>query len=548
MEEYQEWFSEFKKGDVCKVLETRPVAYFSAEYALDPSLPTYAGGLGILAGDYIREAGRQNFPLLALGLYYKRGQANVATDLHKNVTLLRDANNERVLVSLPIHTRVVYAQAWQWSEGKASVFLLDTDIPENDISDRGITDELYTENREFRLKQELLLGIGGFRLLSKLGYHPSVYHLNEGHSAFLAFELIHHEMQHQHVDFHTACAFAKKHILFTNHTLVAAGQEQFGTEMVSALLARYAEEMEVAVQDIVGLGMIENSNIFSMTILSLRLSQKSNGVSALHGEKAREVWPGFPMETVTNGIYLPRWDMVKNDAIFPKLHKENKEKLLSFINKRTGRAWDRDTLLIGWARRLVPYKRPLAFLSDIEKIKTLAGNTDRSFRIVFSGPTGAEHENDNETFVALQKKVAELGDYAVFLPNYNVELAEDLVSGTNIWLNTPVVGSEACGTSGMKALLNGSLPLSTRDGWVAEIDMKNCGWVVDDGGIDEQLITLMQNEILPLYYTNRDSWKERMALGRALIKKQFGTDRMLKEYIEKLYLPILEEKHEHKFA
>lgn len=566
---YNNWFDDFKTSPEHEEFLKKPVAYFCTEYALFSYLPTYAGGLGVLAGDYVREAGARQFPLLSVGLYYREAQNSLTPPGYSNkvfweeagLSLVTNSHNERLLITLPIHDRMVKAQAWRCDKEGATVYLLDTNVEENQPPDRSITTRLYTDDREMRLKQEILLGIGGFRLLERLGYHCSVYHLNEGHSAFLALELMRHEMKHQRVDFYTAIEYARKHIIFTNHTLIAAGQEQFTIELVSAIMSGYAKEIEVNVADIVGLGTINGSNLFSMTTFSFHLASRINAVSKLHAAKALEIWPGHPMKNVTNGIYLPRWDKISNPGNakasagrdFWEKHQENKKKLLSYIKDKTGETWNKNTLLFGWARRLVPYKRPLVFLEFLEKLLALAKNANKPMRIVFAGPTNNENETNNDLLVQLKKILEEkLKGIGVFLPNYNVELAKLITAGCDVWLNTPVVGSEACGTSGMKAALNGALPLSTRDGWVDEVNLSAIGWVVDEPNVGVKMLDIAEKEIIPAYYDhianpNGSKWLTRMQNGRRLITEQFSTSRVLKQYIEEFYIPILRQKHEHKY-
>ncbi|MFH1423964.1 MAG: alpha-glucan family phosphorylase [Candidatus Nealsonbacteria bacterium] len=555
---YNNWFDDFKTSPEYEGFFKKPVAYFCAEYALFPYLPTYAGGLGVLAGDYVREAGARQFPMVSVGLYYREAQNSLTPPEYSNkvfleeagLSLVKDSRKERLLITFPIHDRMVSAQAWRWDKEGATVYLLDTNVEENQPSDRGITTRLYTNDRGMRLKQEMLLGIGGFRFLERLGYHCSVYHLNEGHSAFLALELIRHEMGHQHVDFYTAIEYARKRIVFTNHTLMAAGMEQFTVDLVSAIMSKYAEEIEVNVADIVGLGTIKGSNLFSMTTFSFRLASRINMVSKLHAAKALEIWPGRPMKNVTNGIYLQQWDKIGNSGNpdFWKKHQENKKKLLNYIKDETGETWNENTLLFGWARRIVPYKRPLVFLESSDKLLTLAKNADKPMRIVFAGPTNNENETDNDLLVQLRKILKEkLKGIGVFLPNYNVELAKLITAGCDVWLNTPVVGSEACGTSGMKAALNGVLPLSTRDGWVDEVNLSTIGWVVDEPNVGVKMLDIAEKEIIPAYYDhianpNRSKWLTRMQNGRKLITGQFSTSRALKQYIEEFYIPILRQK------
>ncbi len=552
--DYLNWFSEFKKSDEYEIFVKNPVAYFCAEYALDSTLPTYAGGLGILAGDFVREAAMENFPLVAIGLYYKKAQSALSAVENGNQKKLKkviDKDGEEIMVSMPLADRIVSIKAWQWDENGAKVYLLDTDIPENDSEDRKITEQLYDENRDIRLKQEIVLGIGGFRLLARLGYHASVYHMNEGHSAFLALELVRHEMEHQRASFENACQYAQKHILFTNHTLIPAGQEQFLAEKVGLFMGQYAEEMGLEGVDIAQLGSVEyDSNLLSMTILSFNLSAKSNTVSKLHMEKARQIWPNQTMENVTNGIFITRWDKlgdVSKESVWKK-HLQNKRRLLSLVKEKSGEVWSETDLIFAWGRRLVDYKQPLLLLDNTERLLEILKNSPVPIRIIFSGPTG----ENNSPFVEKIKKIAEekLKGAAIFIPNYNTDIAETLVAGADVWLNTPLIGSEACGTSGMKAALNGVLNLSTNDGWVHEVNGKDIGWVVNESQNGEEIRALIEKNIIPLYVghlknSEHSEWVEKMITARNLILQNFSTSRALKEYIEKLYIPTLKNKHRH---
>ncbi|MDP2788681.1 MAG: alpha-glucan family phosphorylase [bacterium] len=547
------WFREFKKGGEYETFVKHPVAYFSAEYALDSTLPTYAGGLGILAGDFVRETAMQDFPLVAVGLRYRKAQSALSLEgkAEHNLKKVADKNGKEIIVSFPLENRIISAKAWHWQEGHASVYLLDTGIEENTPEDRKITENLYDENRDTRLKQEIILGICGFRLLARLGIHASVYHLNEGHSAFLALELVRHEMEHQRVSFENACEYARKHIVFTNHTLVPAGQEQFLSEKVALFMGQYAEEMGLEGKDIADLGAINyDSNLLSMTTLSFRLSAKSNTVSRLHLQKAKNIWPDQKMENITNGIFIARWDKIKNaslENIWEK-HLENKKNLLKLIKEKTGEIWGETDLIFAWGRRMVDYKQPLLFIDNTDKILEIAKKSPVTIRIIFSGPTG---ENESPFVEKIKKTIEEkLKGVAVFIPNYNTDIAATLTAGTDIWLNTPIIGREACGTSGMKAALNGTLTLSTNDGWVHEINGESIGWVVNGSQNGEELRAVVEKSIIPLCSEHLKNpkgseWTKKMGSARKLILENFSTTRMLKEYIEKLYIPTLKQKHAH---
>jgi len=555
MENNQNWFAEFKKSEEYKAFEKNPVAYFCAEYALDPLLPTYAGGLGVLAGDYIREAAAQEFPMIAVGLFYQKAQSILSleeNDAKDKLNIITDAEGKEITIAMPFEDRTVLVRAWQWKGSEAKIYLLDTDMEENDPKDREITKQLYDENRDTRLKQEIILGIGGFRLLARLGYHASIYHINEGHSAFLALELVRHEMEHQKVGFHKACKFAQKHLVFTNHTLVPAGQEQFSSEKVAQLIAPCAMEICLNNWEITKLGALEeNPDNFSMTTMSFKMSAKSNSVSKLHFEKAKTLWPDQAMENVTNGIFIKRWDKLidaTEENIWEK-HLENKKKLLKLVKEKTDEVWGEEDLILAWARRMVSYKQPLLLLDDLKRITEIIKNSSVPVRIIFSGPTvGASNPFIDEIKNIAKEK---LKGAVVFIPNYNTSVAEILTAGADIWLNTPVVGNEACGTSGMKAALNGCLNLSTNDGWVGEVKGEDIGWVANNWQGGENIRTLLEKEIIPMYALHlqrpeNSFWSKKMMRARNLILEEFSTTRALKEYIEKLYLPALKQKHEHK--
>lgn len=550
---YSSWFKEFNKTEEFKKLIRHPVAYFCAEYALEPGLPTYAGGLGVLSGDYVREAAKNNFPLIAVGLFYKRSRtiADARIDRAKIKKAL-DKDGKEAEVVFPLETRLIYIRAWEWEEGGARVYLLDTDLKENDPIDRDITRELYDDNRDLRLKQEIILGLGGFRMLARLGYHASVYHLNESHSAFIALELVRHEMEHQRVDFGDAFEFAKKHIVFTNHTLLQAGQELFAEDRVSLFMSQYAEEMGLTGKDISSLGESkEMPNLLSMTNLAFNLTHKSNAVSKLHSIKASSLWPDQKMESITNGIFLPRWDRLgdKFSRNITEGHAQNKRKLIALVREKTGVQFGEQDLILAWARRLVEYKQPTLILDHIDKLEQIIKNSPVPVRLVFSGPTGSE---SNPYVDKIKKIIRErLSGNVVFLPNYSTEIAEVLTAGADVWLNTPLVGFEACGTSGMKAGLNGTLSLSTNDGWIYEVRPEEVGWVVNDPEGGKEMLDVLQSKIIPAYVEyqamgEKSLWSERMRRLRALIIDRFSTTRMLKEYIEKLYLPTLAQKHEHR--
>lgn len=529
----------------------KPIAYFCAEYALDDKLQIYAGGLGVLAGDYLKEADDQNMPLIAMGLYYSEGFVHKelspegrVVDLHEGHTpeeaglvLVRDVQGEEIRVKVPVGQSKVGVRIWEKKLKNIKLYLLDTKIPENEEVDQHITDTLYITDKETRFKQEMILGIGGLRAIEAMGYHPSYYHLNEGHSALLIYELIHHEMVGHGLSFEAAKGVAREKVLFTNHTLVAAGNDVFSNDLVALLLAKYAVEVKIPVKTLVDLGLVQQSSSYSMTILAMRSAGKINAVSKLHATKAKEIWTDHPMDSVTNGIHLPSWDKI-GEAEMWATHRENKRKLLLEIAERTGTVWEDNVLLLGWARRMASYKRPLALVERLKQFGEMARSMDRPVHVVFAGLSHPADTDGQELLEELQYRlVSDLKGVAVYLPHYNLELSSLMTAGCDMWINTPVVGFEACGTSGMKAALNGVLPMSTRDGWVAEIEMLGVGWGVPDADLTDNMLDTLESQILPMYYDRNDegvseNWLQMMKNARELIKNEFSMGRALKQYLE----------------
>lgn len=538
-------------------MRNRPIAYFCSEFAFNDTIPTYAGGLGVLAGDIVREAAERQLPLVAVGLYYHEGY--LSHDLYQegimmkvtgrinpasvNLSPVVDEKNNRIFITVPIQDSYVTVQAWFLQIGSVRIYLLDTYIPQNEEENKHINDQLYASSKETRFKQEIVLGLGGLRLLEALHIAPIGYHLNEGHSALLTLELARYEMLKHKQSFQAELDNTKQHIFFTNHTLIATGTDTVTIDLASTLLSGFAKELQIPVQEIIKLGVIEGSNIFSMSLLALRMAGKINAVSKLHAIKAKEIWRDYPMIPITNGIHIQTWDStLTKDGIWEK-HQQNKRRLLTFIQKTTGVTWDENTLLLGWARRIVGYKRPLALFDNLEQFKNLAASFDKPIRVVISG---LAHESDDEGLVILERiqKIVtqDLKGTVVYIPEYNLEKAKMFVSGCDVWLNTPVVGSEACGTSGMKAALNGVLPCSTPDGWVAEANLYDVGWLLRSDDLPDDILSVLRDHIVPLYY-NRDStgvskeWVTMMQNAREMTLNQFTATKMLRKYFEEFYLP-----------
>jgi glucan phosphorylase len=521
------------------------------EYALPKNLPIYAGGLGVLAGDYVQEAYNQKFPMVAIGLFYskkcwlnKAGNYCVINDpVALGLKPVVDKFGNKIKAYLPIEGRDVAIQAWLYDEDTIPVYLLDTNFEENDPSDRSITDILYITEPGVRLKQELILGIGGVRMLEALGIKPSIYHMNEGHSAFLVFELAKMIMTEKSIDFRQAFTEAKKQIAFTNHTLVVGGHDLFDRGLVAWVLNSYSVEIGMPIAELLNMGVGKDKKSFSTTDLAFEAASKTNAVSKLHAEAAKQVWPDREMLPVTNGVSIERWDNVRVSADLFDKHAENKRNLLQRIKNETGIKWGEDELIIAWARRLTGYKRPVSLFDDIERAKKLLNTPGRPVRVVFAGYPHYLDEEGN-WFLARLRDLSDrdLKGSMVYLERYSTDLSAILTSGADVWLNTPIVGLEACGTSGMKAALNGTLVCSTNDGWLPEVDLGSIGFILDNE-LSTSLFNTISGQIVPQYYESKagsgPNWQDKMVKSRSCIMDNFGADRMLLDYIEKSYLPIM---------
>lgn len=554
------WFETFRKTDAYKKLHDRPIAYFCTEYAISDYLQTYSGGLGVLAGDIIREASDQKVPFVAVGLFYRQGyfhheighpgvvlrnRAHSTPEEAGLTNVLTPGGTKPLKVLVPIENRQIYVQAWRLQLGLVSIYLLDTDVAENNPDDRRITDRLYVADRNVRFKQEMILGIGGLRIIEALSIHPSVLHMNEGHSALLTLEHVQHEMNEHKTDFMTQLPKSRDRLVFTNHTLLPVGNERFAEELVKLFLTAFAREVGVDIDEIMKLGKTSEEGVFSMTSLAFNMAATVNAVSKLHAEKAKIIWPERPMIPVTNGIHISSWDGILEHENLWVQHQYNKDVLLRLIKETSGQVWGRDDLLLGWAKRVVAYKRPLALFEDLERFMKLAKNSERPIRIVMSGNA---HETDLEgaAFLSqLEHLIAnELNGVVVYLSNYQTGVAKLLTQGCDVWLNTPIVGYEACGTSGMKASLNGVLPLTTRDGWVSEVELFGVGWALNSDEITKSIMDELEFNIAPIYYqAGRAGWIQQMTNARELILKEFSATKMLRTYIEQMYLKSIEVVH-----
>ena len=528
------------------------VAYFCMEYGLDSSFKIYAGGLGILAGDYLKGAKDYNYPIVGIGIKWKQGYTDQFIgedgrpyDCYYNYQydFLKDTG---VTVSVKIRQRDVLCKVWEVTGfDNAPLYLLDTDLPENE--DAWITGQLYGWFGEERIAQEMVLGIGGIRALRALGINVDVYHFNEGHALFAGFELVREKME-AGMSFEEAVEASKDEIVFTTHTPIIQGNESHYLDRIMYMGANNGLTLE----QLVSLGGAP----FNMTVAALRLSRISNAVSQLHCKTANKMWAHINNRSeiigITNGIHLPTWvdermiECAEKGGDLWKLHMDNKKKLIEFVKERTNVKLDMDKLLIGFSRRAAPYKRSNLIFTDEKVIAPLL--KERKIQIVFSGkahPLDDTGKKIVENIVAMTKKYPQS---VVFLENYDMTIGAMLTRGADVWLNNPRRPKEASGTSGMKAAMNGVLNLSTLDGWWPEACKHGVnGWQFGDGFESEDekeldahdlkaLYKVLTEEVIPTYYDRRDKWVEMMKDSILSTKDTFSVKRMLEEYYEKLYI------------
>ncbi len=605
------------------------VAYFSAEFGLASCLPIYAGGLGVLAGDHLKSASDLGLSLTAIGLYYRHGyfQQRLTSDgwqeehyLDNDPTAVpmrpaMDEAGETLRIALPFPGREVVARVWLVQVGRISLYLLDSDVEENGPADRQITYRLYGGDRDMRFRQELLLGIGGLRLLDMLGRRPEVCHLNEGHSALLGLERIRQLMVEQELSFAEARTAAAAGLVFTTHTPVAAGHDAFEPGMIDHYLGDYYRELSLSRGDFMALGRQDprdEREPFSLTILALRLAARSNGVSGLHGELSRRiwrgVWPGLseeevPIDSVSNGVHLPSWvapeladlsaqlgraegqrdggdprrraDDLPSRELWER-HERLRAELVHFARARlasqlarqgagpteVGRsveALDPAVMTIGFARRFADYKRATLLLRDPARLLRLVTDPERPVQFIFAGKAHPSDDGGKELLRQLYQLARrdEVNGRIVVLEEYDVGVARKLVQGVDVWLNTPRRPMEASGTSGMKAVANGAIHVSTLDGWWDEAFRPGLGWAIGDRrGYDDpeqqdqteslSVYDLLEREIIPLFY-QRDaaglpqSWIARMRASMGGLPAAFSSDRMVREYLTRFYEPAARE-------
>lgn len=547
--------------------ENEKIAYFSFEYGLHESLPNYSGGLGILSGDHLKSASDLGLPFIAVGLLYRKGyfrqylnadgwqqEYDIENDFF-NLALEKvlDSNGETMKVDVDLPGRKVYAQIWKANVGRIQLYYLDANIEENSVEDRDITAQLYGGNLETRIQQEILLGIGGIKALKKLGIKPTIYHMNEGHSAFLSLERIRQLMIDDKLDRKTAREVVFSSNVFTTHTPVPAGNDVFPIEMMQKYFVDYIKQIDMSMEEFLKLGKIEPNNQkedFCMTVLALNLSAENNGVSELHGHVSREMWKDIwkgvpakelPIDSITNGIHTlswisfdmqnlldrylgPRWrtkpleygiwERVQKipDAELWRTHERRKERLIDFCRERLkaqiiNRGFTKneinhaeqiltpEALTIGFARRFATYKRGTLLFRDIERLKKIISNPHRPVQIIFAGKAHP-HDNGGKELI---KNIAEIcrreefRDHIVFLEDYDINVARYMVQGVDVWLNNPRRPLEASGTSGMKVPPNGGLNFSILDGWWDEAYDGQNGWAI--GNREEYTDLEYQDEV-----------------------------------------------------
>lgn len=564
------------------------VAYFCAEYGITDNLPIYSGGLGVLAGDIVQEAAERHLPFVAVGLFYRKGYFHQYVDeggqkeylqdtnpAEVPLELLKDEKGETLLVEVLVNERTVYVQVWKYMVQGTTLYLLDTNHWKNNDTDKVITDQLYGGDQAKRIQQEIVLGIGGYRTLQKLGIHPTLYHMNEGHSAFLSLELIQEELQKDEEHYPSvekAVDAARNRLVFTNHTLVTAGNDAFQHDQIRYYLGAYAFHSGVGIDTVLNLGNVkEQPGMFSMTMLALRTSVRSNAVSRLHADKAVELWPDYKLLPVTNGVHLPAWIAPDLQALWQEyvpdwrpnasdgnawrgvrripperlwaIHQELKARMLKEVYARTGIKLEQNTLTVVWARRFATYKRPDLLFSDIEHLKKLLFSSDRPIQIIVSGKSHPADGQGKEIIAHIEHLANfDLKHRAVFVDDYSITLAKSLVAGADVWLNTPIFGLEASGTSGMKSAANGVIQFTTPDGWAHEIDWYGMGYTLPLDKAETEIYTLFEKKIIPTYYRHTaqgvpDLWVAMMKETIATVSPLFSSQRMVNDYIETMYFP-----------
>ncbi len=600
------------------------VAYFSMEFMLSEALPIYSGGLGNVAGDQLKTASDLGVPVVAIGLLYSQGYFRQLIDKNGEqqevypyndpgqlpVRPLRLPNGEWLRLKVDLPGWPLWIRAWEVKVGRATLYLLDSNDIANIPAHRGITAELYGGDSELRLKQELILGIGGWRLLEALGIEPEICHMNEGHAALVVLERARSFMQKTKQPFEVALAATRVGNHFTTHTAVSAGFDRFPAELIAKYLGDYARNMlGISLERLLSLGQTKAFDDFNMAILAIRGSGSVNAVSELHGvvsrQLFRDLFPRIPEEEipvgfVTNGVHMPSWDSAQSDALWTEacgkrrwlekteelelkiralphekiwqMRKSTRSHLVDYARKRLSRQLvargaskeeiensrsflNPDVLTLGFARRFAAYKRPDLLLSDENRLLRILTNKERPVQLIIAGKA---HPADGVGHALIKKWMQfitrpEVRHSAIFLSDYDMILTEHLVQGVDLWINTPRRPWEACGTSGMKVLVNGGLNLSELDGWWAEAYVPEVGWALgdrlehgDDANWDRAeanaLYDLLETQVIPQFYDRNDvgipiAWTTRIRESMARLTPQFSANRAVREYTKNYYLP-----------
>lgn len=609
------------------------IAYFSMEYGLTECLPIYSGGLGLLSGDHMKASSDADYPLVGVGLLYQKGyhqqwlnpdgwqqERYPVNDFYTlPVAEVFDDLGHPVLVQVKLPTGVVHIKLWSISVGRVKLYLLDTNIAENRKEEhRDITDSLYGGDIHTRIRQEIVLGIGGLRALKALKLEPTVFHMNEGHSAFLAIERIRLLMGESGLTFGEAHETSRSNNVFTTHTSVPAGIDLFDAGMMYDYFNEYCASAGIYFDQLLALGRKnpqDHAERFSMAILAFKTAALRNAVSKLHRHVSQEMWADLwpdlpvnevPITSVTNGVHLPTWlngdfatlydqylqpdwreryqehkswDLIQDipDQELWEAHRRRKRRLINFVRERMVKfavdrkagnseirrlsdVLDPDALTIGFARRFATYKRATLLFRDVNRLKRLLTNPDLPVQIVIAGKA---HPKDHPGKTLIREIVQlsrdpSLSKRLVFLEDYGIEVARDMVQGVDLWLNNPRRGEEACGTSGMKASINGVLNLSILDGWFDEAYEYSGGWAIggrepysedQDEYHSSAIYSLLENEIAPMYHASGedgvpDEWVRRMKQCLRFISPQFNCQRMVAEYMHDLYEPAHREYDE----
>lgn len=604
------------------------IAYFSAEFGITECVPNYSGGLGVLAGDHSKSASDLGVPFVGIGLLYQQGyfrqylntegwqgELYPTNDFYNMpIRLQKNGDKTPLIVEVEFPGRIVKAQVWKLMLGRNVLYMLDTNISDNADEDRLITGELYGGDLEMRIRQEMILGIGGYRTLRLLDLEPLICHMNEGHSAFMAIERIHSYMSKHKIGFEEALEITRAGNVFTTHTPVPAGIDIFSPDMVKKYFGDYLSKTNISMDNVLGLGRRnpgDKDEPFSTAVAAIHLSKYRNGVSKLHGKVARKMWKDIwagvpedeiPIDSVTNGVHHKTWVSLDMEWLFDRYlgpdwvstgdedvwqnidqipgeelwltHERRRERLVVYARKRLKKqlkhrgesdfeahfadeVLNSEALTIGFARRFASYKRAALLFMDVERLKAILCSKERPVQLIFAGKAHPKDDIGKQIIkeIIQVSKQEELRSHIVFIEDYDMAVAKYMVSGVDLWMNTPRRPLEASGTSGMKASVNGALNVSVLDGWWDEAFDPEIGWSIgrgeeyDDPNYQDKveanaLYELLEKEIVPLFYERKKDgvptyWIGKMKKSMKVICPVFNTNRMVKEYAETFYMPAL---------